>query len=312
MISFKRFTQELVLESIRAGLPHITTMNHEQTANLVKGGKIHLKDMTEKTDGMNMKFGHDEQGFYTHSTGSGNEKMRSPEDYENRARARAEKTGKPLDLTASRAFGHIHSTLASNKALRRHLEREYSRTGKETAVHGEMFYKNFGKPSETKNEIRFVGTSYDPSHMGHVGKFVIHSRLPINSEHDTEHFKNKLSDEHINFDDDKIEHKPSHVDVSDEEKEVGGLNHTLLGSRTTKTNKEAKLAEQEKLAGIQQKISKKVDTAVKGMKLTPKWGSGSEGAVVHPSEENPDAPRFKVTSDAFRKYRASDEAKWKK
>jgi hypothetical protein len=41
--------------------------------------------------------------------------------------------------------------------------------------------------------------------------------------------------------------------------------------------------------------------------LTPKWGSGSEGFVVHPSSENPEAPRFKKTSDDFRAYKANPE-----
>lgn len=312
MLLFKQFSKELMLESIRQGLPHITTMNHEQTSNLVKHGKIHLSNMTEKTDGMNMKFGHDENGFYTQSTGSGNEKMRNPEDYETRARLRAKTTGKPLDLTASKAFGHIHATLANNTKLRHHLTKEYKKRGKEIAVHGEMFYKNFGKPTNNPNEIKFVGTSYDTRHMGHTGKFIIHSQLPINTQHDIEHFKKHLSDEHINFDDDKIEHPKTHVNIENEAEEVKGLNHSLLSARTTKTNKEAKLAEQEKLNKIQQKISKKVDDTVKGMKLTPKWGSGSEGIVIHPSDEHPDAPRFKVTSDTFRSYRASDAAKWKK
>ena len=312
MISFSEFSQELVLESIRAGLPHVTTMSHEQTGNLLKGGKVYLTNMTEKTDGMNMKFGHDENGFYTQSTGSGNEKMRSPEDYENRARARSEATGKPLDLTASNAFRDIHSNLASNKALRRHLEREFKRTGKEVAVHGEIFYKKFGRPSGNGNEVKFVGTSYDPSHMGKVGKFVIHSKLPVNSEHDTEHFKNNLSDENINFDDDKILHPKKVIDVSDEERDYNGLNHDLIRSRTTKSNKEAKTLELAKMAAIQKRANDKISSSVNEMKLKPKWGSGTEGAVVHPSERNPDAPRYKITSAEFQKFKAEqDKNNWR-
>ena len=308
MISFKQYLSE----SIRQGLPHITTMDHGQFSNLIKDKKIHLHNLTEKTDGQSIKFGHDEHGFYTQSTGSGNEKMRSPEDFERRARNRAAATGKPLDLTASNAFGHIHRTLQSNEKLTSHLRDQYEKTGKEVAVRGESFYKPWGKPTETPGEIKFVATSYDPSHMGKVGKIVIHSKLPENQHHDLEHFKKNLSDSNINFDDDTIQHNKGHVDVSGEHKEFSKLNHDLIKSRTTPKNKSAKLAEIEKMNKIQQRVSQKVDSHVKGLNLTPKWGSGSEGVVIHPSQNNQDAPRFKVTSDVFRQYRASDAAKWKK
>jgi hypothetical protein len=299
----------MINESIRQGLPHITTMDHKQFGSLIKGGKVHIHDVTEKTDGQSMKFGHDEQGFYTQSTGSGNEKMRTASDYISRAIRRAQETGKEPNLTSAHAFAHIHKTLENNHALRAHLENHYNKTGKEVEVRGESFYKPWGRPSETKGEVKFVGTSYDPSHMGKVGKFVLHTKLPENQGHNVEHFKKNLSDENINFDDDKIEHKKGHVSVSDEHKQFSSLNHDLLSSRTTKTNKEAKEAEQKKLQEIQQRVSAKVDAHVKGLRVSPKWGSGSEGAVIHPSKQNPEAPRFKVTSDSFREYKASEESK---
>lgn len=308
MKTFKQYLSE----SIRQGLPHITTMNHEQFGNLIKNERVHVHNLTEKTDGQSIKFGHDEHGFYTQSTGSGDEKMRSPEDYERRAKNRAQTTGKPLDLTASNAFGHVHRTLQANEKLTGHLKNQYEKTGKEVTVRGESFYKPWGKPSETPGEVKFVATSYDPSHMGKVGKIVIHSKLPENQDHDLEHFKKNLSDANINFDDDTIQHEKGHVDVADEHREFSKLNHELIGSRTTPKNKAAKLAELEKMKDIQQRVSKKVDSHVKGLNLTPKWGSGSEGVVIHPSKDNPGAPRFKVTSDVFREYRASDSAKWKK
>lgn len=306
MITFKQYLTEA---SIRQGLPHITTMDHDQFHRLTKGGKVHVNDVTEKTDGQSFKFGHDEHGFYTQSTGSGVEKMRKPEDYEHRARKRAEATGKPVDLTAPKAFGHVHRVLAANSKLQEHLKNEHKKSGKEVAVRGESFYRPWGKPSEHKGEVKFVATSYDTSHMGHTGKIVIHSRLPENQHHDLEHFKKHLSDEHINFDDDKIQHPKGHVDVSDERKRFEGLNHELLNSRTTPKNKEAKAAENAKFDEIKKSASDKVDAHVKSLGLRPKWGHGSEGAVVHPSSKNKDAPRFKVTSDAFRAYRASDAAK---
>jgi len=305
----KTFKEFLVERSIRQGLPHVHSMDVDQFHKLTIDGKVHIHHVTEKTDGQTLKFGHDEQGFYTQSSGSGDEKMRSHEDYEKRARRRAAETGKPLDLTSSKAFGHIHKTLQANKKLTDHLASEHKRTGKEVAVRGESFYKPWGRPSESKiGEVKFVGTSYDPSHMGKVGKIVIHSKLPENQDHDVEHFKKNLSDEHINFDDDKIEHKKGHVDVSKERADFDKLNHELLRSRTTPSNKEAKQHEIDKFNFIKQKTSKKVDAHVKSLGIRPKWGSGSEGAVIHPKEGHP-MPRFKVTSDAFKKYKASDESK---
>ena len=288
---------------VRGGLPHITTMDHNQFKELASDGKVHLHSMTEKTDGQAHVFGHDEHGFYTQSSGSGTDKMRSPEDFKARAKAQAEKKGVEPNYHSAEAFGHIHSILASNKPLQDHLKSEYKKRGSEVKVRGESFYKPWGKDGDHPGETKFVGTSYATHHMGTVGKYVIHTKLPDNAHHDVEHFKKNLSSKEINFDDDKIHHEPHHVDVSAEKKKFEGLNHDLLSARTTKTNKEAKTAELEKFGDIKKRVSAKVDTHIKKLGLSPKWGSGSEGIVVHPSEHKPTSPRFKVTSDSFRKYK---------
>ena len=305
MLSFRSF----LLEGIRQGLPHITTMDHEQFTNLIHGGHVGLPEVTEKTDGMTHVFGHDEHGFYTQSSGSGNERMRKPEDFIERAKRRAEETGKPLDLTAANAFAHVHRLLQSNEALQDHLKRKAQESGGETKVRGEVFYKPLSRPSEEHpGQIKFVGTSYDPSHMGSVGKYVIHTKLPENQDHDADHFARHFSTPEMNFDSDKVEHEPSHVDVSDEHKEFHKLDHDLLKSRTTPSNKAAKMAEMEKFDIIKKSVSDKVDAHVKKKGYTPKWGSGSEGLVVHPAKGSP-APRFKITSPGFREYKASDASK---
>lgn len=288
---------------VRGGLPHITTMDHKQFRDLAHDGKVHLHSMTEKTDGQAHVFGHDEHGFYTQSSGSGTDKMRHPDDFKKRAKAQAEKKGVEPNYTSSEAFGHIHKVLASNKPLQDHLKAEHKKTGEDVRVRGESFYRPWGRDGDHPGETKFVGTSYATHHMGTVGKYVIHTKLPENKNHDVEHFKKNLSSKEINFDDDKIHHIQHHVDVSAEKKKFDGLNHELLGSRTTKTNKEAKTAELAKFGDIKARASAKVDKHLKSLKLAPKWGSGSEGIVVHPSEHKPSSPRFKVTSDAFRKYK---------
>lgn len=294
-----------IVESIRQGLPHIINMTRDQFSGLTKGNKIHVDKVTEKTDGMTHMMGYDEHGFYTQSSGSGNEKMRSAQDFTDRATRRSQETDKPLDLTAANAFGNIHKILHANQGLQDHLKTQYEKTGEETKIRGEAFYKPLSTPSDSKpGEIKFVGTSYDPSHMGSVGKYVIHSQLPENHHVNLEHFKSTLSTPEMNFDDDIIKHKAAHIDVTDKVKEYNELNHELLAARTTVKNKELKGIETAKFDAIKKKVSDKVDAHVKSVGLTPKWGTGSEGIVVHPSSENAEAPRFKVTSKAFRTYKA--------
>lgn len=305
MKSFKQF----IKESVRVGLPHVystktaagndtPSLSTDQFHHLTKSGSVNISDVTEKTDGQTFKMGHDEHGFYTQHSGSGDEKIRSPEGHVERAKRRAKETGKEYDGTAPNAFANFHRALQNNTGLQDHLKSQYKKTGKEVVVRGEAFNNDLARPSDShKDEVKFVHTSYKkPSGQG---TFVIHSKLPENQGHDTEHFK-KLSNEHISFDDDKISHKPGHVDVSDEVKEFHGLNHDLINSRTTKTNKEAKMAEIEKFNGVKKKVHAKISDHIGKLNINNKWGSGTEGLVVHPPENNPDAPRFKIINPAFK------------
>lgn len=308
MLSFNEFLKESVLitEGIRQGLPHILTMHHDDLHNLLNSGRINMSNKTEKTDGSTHIMGWDKDGFYTQSSGSGNEKMRMPGDYAARATRRSQETGKPLDLTGSNMFDHVHDTLSKNKKLMEYLRNHAAKQGGEAKIRSELFYTPYGRPSEDKaGEVKFVGTSYDPSHIGQVGKMVVHTQLPDNKFHDVETLK-KIGNKDINFDDDKIDSAPTAVDVADERETMKGIDRNLLNSRTTPKNKEAKAAETAKLDEIRKRVSDKVDAHVKTLNISPKWGSGSEGVVVHPPEGS-DAPRFKVTSDNFRKYKAAEK-----
>jgi hypothetical protein len=308
MISFNEFLKEstLITEGIRQGLPHILTMHHDDLHDLLKSGRINMSRKTEKTDGSTHIMGWDKDGFYTQSSGSGNDKMRATGDYAARATRRSQESGKPLDLTGSNMFDHVHDTLSKNKKLMSYLKTQAAREGGETKMRSELFYTPYGRPSEDKSgEVKFVGTSYDPSHIGQVGKMVIHSQLPDNKLHNIEAVK-KTGNNDINFDDDMIDTPPTAVDVSDEREMMKGINRDLLNSRTVPKNKEAKAAETAKLDDIRKRVSDKVDTHVKSLNISPKWGSGSEGVVIHPPEGS-DQPRFKVTSDGFRKYKADQK-----
>jgi hypothetical protein len=308
MITFNQFLKEstLITEGIRQGLPHILTMHHDDFHNLLKSGRINMSRKTEKTDGSTHIMGWDKDGFYTQSSGSGNDKMRASGDYAARATRRSQESGKPLDLTGSNMFDHVHDTLSKNKKLMAYLKTQAAREGGETKLRSELFYSPYGRPSEDKaGEVKFVGTSYDPSHIGQVGKMVIHSQLPDNRLHNIEAVK-KTGNNDINFDDDMIDTPPTAVDVSDERDMMKGINRDLLNSRTVPKNKEAKAAETAKLDEIRKRVSDKVDTHIKSLNISPKWGSGSEGVVIHPPEGS-DQPRFKATSEGFKKYKAEQK-----
>jgi hypothetical protein len=141
--------------------------------------------------------------------------------------------------------------------------------------------------------------------MGRQGSFIIHSKLPENQGHDVEHFKKALSDSNITFDHDKVDHPKGHVDVASEVEDFNKLDHGLINSRTTPKNKAAKLAEIEKFNNVKKRVTAKVQGHVRKLGIKPKFGSGSEGLIVHPSSSNPEAARFKLTSDAFKKAKAT-------
>lgn len=311
----KRFKSFLNEASIRQGLPHLyssptpaggqtPSLSTDQFRNLVKGGKIHIHHITEKTDGQTFKFGHDEHGFYTQHSGSGDERIRTPEGHIERAKRRAKETGKEYMPTGPEAMAQFHAALQNNQKLQSHLRNQYKKTGKEVVVRGEAFNKALAQPGDKKGEVKFVHTSYSPEGMGKQGAFIIHSKLPDNADHDTNHFKKNLSDSNITFDDDKIEHKAGHVDVADEERDFNHLNHDLINSRTTPKNKEAKMAELERFNQIKTRVHNKVSKHLQSLGIKNKWGSGTEGLVIHPSLVNPDAPRFKAVNPAFKEAKA--------
>jgi hypothetical protein len=311
MLRFKSFLNE---SKVRQGLPHLystttaagnqtPSLSTDQFRNLVRGGKVHIHHVTEKTDGQTFKFGHDEHGFYTQHSGSGDERIRTAEGHIERAQRRAQETGKEYVPTAPEAMAAFHSALHNNKALQEHLKKQYKKTGKEVVVRGEAFNNSLAQPGDKPGEVKFVHTSYKKP-KAKQGAFIIHTKLPENTDHDAEHFKNNLSDSNIEFDHDKIDHKPGHVDVRDEEKEFHNLNHELINSRTVPKNKEAKMAELQRFNDIKTRVSNKVSEHLKTLGITNKFGSGTEGLVVHPSPKNPEAPRFKAINPAFKEAKA--------
>ncbi len=299
------FTNNILFESaMRQGLPHVKTMTSDQFKSLISTGKVHLDSMTEKTDGIPHKMGWDENGFYTQASISGKEKMRSPQDYLDRAHRRSQETGKPLNLGPATSFGKIHDVFHKNKFIQNHLQKTYEKTGEESIMRGELYYKPLALPSETSpHEMKFVLTPYDTRDMGKLGKYVIHTKLPENKHiSDIDSFKKGASDKQgFVVDDDIIPITKSSVNVAKHKKEFDTtINHDLINAKKTKENSADKEVEELKFSDLKERVSGLIDNHIRKMKLSPKWGSGSEGMVIHPSDQNPEAPRFKVTSDAFR------------
>lgn len=281
MLRFKSF----LLESegkLRQGLSHVSDLKHDQLSNLVSSGNIH-GDVTEKSDGSAFEVGHDEHGFFTRTSHS--DKMRNSGDYQSAAK---KKFGEGFDPSISAHFDRIHKELHSNPKLTSYLAKTPGKSMK-----GEIFYKPHGKPTES-GELRFVGTAYDPKKMGESGSFIVHSKLSDNSHHDINHLKT-LGDENFNIDHDDV-NKKVNIDVSKEKEDLSKINTDLLSSRK-KADKEAKMAENAKLDSIKSSIHNKLKGHLSELK--PKWGSETEGYVIHPHKGS-SAPRIKVISDTFK------------
>lgn len=303
MIKFRTF----LLEAVREGLPHPSTMSHEQFGNLIKHGSFDISNVTEKTDGMPHEFGYDEQGFYTRTKPTGEHKVRSREHYEQLLRAKASEKY-PYKQDKANTFSHIHELLHNNPELQSHLQHRFAQTGQDVRVKGEILYKPLSQPSEYEGEHRFVATSYRTDHMGKYGKYIIHTQLPENAGHPIEALK-AASSSLLNFDDDKIKYPPTTIKVPGHiTAAFNGIKKELISSRTTKTNQEAKMAEIAKFDAIKGQMSNIIDQHFKT--IAPKWGSETEGYVVHPTHEG--MPRFKVTSQTFRERVAQGPVEWKK
>lgn len=327
MIKFRTF----LLEAVAQSLPHIQTMSRGQLGDLIARRKIHLSsdNVTEKSDAQPFKIGFGARGFWTQTKATRGIKVYSGKDYETILQQKAAELEQkapgryPYKPEKAKNFSNIHDIFAGNSKLLSHLEDTFHKTGKEVEVTGEMFYKGLLQPKDERDppgERRFVATPYrvEQPHMGEHGMFVIHTQLPENAGHNIEKLKQASDPQGFKIDDDKIDmpktiiHVPEHITQRFNE-----LNHKLIDSRTTPSNKAEKAAEQKKFEAIRQELSDHVDRHVPH--VSPKWSrTGTEGFVIHPPppedlpEDLPPIPRFKITSSAFRAAREEGPVKWDK
>jgi hypothetical protein len=272
-------------------LPHLRDLKPGDVHKLISSGKLPV-DFTEKTDGLAFGVGYDKDGFYTRSARS--DKVRNVGEYTAYTKR---KYGEDHESPFSHHYDEIHHRMQSNQELHNYLKTLHHKTGGEdVSLKGEMFWKPLGEESE--KGVKFVGTHYDPTKMGTHGKFVLHSKLPENSIHD--HKKvSSLSASDIHFDNDSISNGSKTFDVSDELSQFNSLNHEAMSSRK-KADAESKEHENRKFQSIKSSLESKLREHVNN-NIKPKFGNETEGVVAHPRNSN--APKFKLVSDSFSKFK---------
>lgn len=286
-------------DTLRKGIIHPKDMKYEHVKRLIGNGTL-SGTATEKTDGLGFEVYHDENGLGVRSS-------RSPKIAENDTfeRIAKEKFGEDLDPTMSRHYDNMKNALLGNKKLREYLKQKYDETGSPVSMKGELFYKPFGSPAEDGG-IKFVGTSYDPSKMGKMGSFILHSQVGGNEVHDPETVKN-LGDSNFNFDHDIVQNGRYSIPAKDLKEKLEQINPEILVSRK-KEHAEAKSMEQRKLAELNDQVEKRLRTHTDA--LEPKWAmpgsKASEGHVVQP--DDPDADKVKLTSKGFQIFKALQAA----
>lgn len=286
MLSFKQFIKE---SAMRQGLPHFKDLKPNELHSLISTGKL-SGNLTEKTDGLAFKVGHDKDGFYTQSARS--DKVRTPTGYSDWGIT----NGKESPF--ANHYDNIHQTLSNNPNLRKHLEDLHNKSGgQDVSIQGEMFWKPLGEPSE--KGIKFVGTHYDPNKMGSHGTFVMHSKLPNNVHHDPNKIS-ELSNDQINFAHDKVANGKVNLDVSDELNGFNNLDHEKMNSRK-KADFEEKEYHKRKFDAIKKNLENRLRIHINN-KVKPKFGNETEGYVFHPNTKG--SPRFKLTSDNFAAFKA--------
>lgn len=294
--------------SIRQGLPHLystvtakgnltPSLSVEQFRELTKDGYIHLENITEKTDGMSFILGYDRHGFFTQHSGSGDKRAYRGSDHIMRAYARAREKNEVYDGRMPRSVSEIHKALAENDRLMAYLSDTYRKYG-EQVIRGELFNRALGKRHWFTGEMSFVHTRYKLKHIGKLGTFILHSQLEDNIRHAPFAFP-MFTDKYITFDHDIIEFTPYSVDVSYEVELFNQLDHSLIMRRATPKTKAAKDAENAAFNEIKKSVSEKTTSILSTLGIKNKWGSGTEGFVVHAPARSPEAPRFKITSREF-------------
>jgi hypothetical protein len=231
---------------------------------------LKIKAVTEKTDGMCFLIGRDEEGFYTQSSSSSTERMRTAHDYFERAERRQKETGRSYNPIIQAAFAQTHAVLAEYEPLHFYMPK----TG---VVRGELLSRAVVKQFYPDSMV-FNAIPYFNDRIGHVSTFLIHTQLT-----DPEITKNHvfISGHQVQFDHDLVatnieipiddRFTPKATDLpGDHERNMRSLEITLL------------------------------QLLLDNNLYNPKWGPEAEGHIFH--FEDPTMPMLKLTTPFFRNY----------
>lgn len=254
----------------RIGLPAIKQFNYSQLQVIHQQGGIDMSLITEKPDGCAFVIGYDDRGFFTQSSLSSDQRMRSPSDYMARADNRYHETEK-LNMAAVFMFSHVHMCLHNNNHLQQYL---YARhLFRDVLIRCELLYRPCSKVADEHISPLHVG--YHKDNFGTVAMIVIHSQLLDKTMHDLDLIL-LSSNAQVKF----------HTDIC----------RNAHGSWVQLTYPVL-------LSKLSDDVDKHIETT---LTFCSRWGNNQpEGFVVHPTTSCPMQPRFKVTSPSFRQYMQS-------
>lgn len=237
---------------------------------MVRDRTLKIKAVTEKTDGMCFLIGRDEEGFYTQSSSSSTERMRTAYDYFERAERRQKETGRPYNPIIQAAFAQTHAVLAEYEPLHFHL----SQNG---VLRGDLLSRAVVKQFYPDSMV-FNAIPYYNKWIGHVSTFLVHSQLT-----DPEITKNLIfiHGHQVGFDHDLV---ATNIEIPIDD---------LLAPKI------------DDLPGAHTRNMAWLETTLLQFLLDNelynfKWGPQSEGHIFH--FEDPALPMLKLTTPFFRNY----------
>lgn len=306
MKTFKNYLAE-VKKTKRVGIDHINKMKpldfialmqyfKNDMEGILKGESVKI---TEKVDGMGLRFGVDDSGrFFLESSNSGPQFVHGAfSDYTTK------KHGKSNEI--SQSYDDIFAK------LEKHPVTKYLKSlGGAVKVVCECLYVPMGKGDD--KYVSFIATKYDRSKLGKTATFVLFNALDFDNLPRTDYNEiinnlKKLSDGDFNFDDPSI--SSSDIDVTYEIKDFfTAINKYKEIERVITSRKKVDKEEKEILKSLIQKfqnqIAGKFLAAVRGGKFGPEI----EGIVI----ELANGKTLKVVTDNFKKGKESYNKEYKK
>lgn len=291
--------------SIRKGIPHVystKTVKDNWTPSLslcefestIKDGFVYTDNITEKTDGQFFLVGMDHAGFYSQHTGSGINRARSNCDHYKLAMQKHLKRGGNFKADIYRSFDAFHELL--HDKMDDYLRSVYQ-LGYEPVIRGEVFMNSIAT-IHNQVEVSYNYIKYDSRYFGEYGAFVIHSAMNHGGYKD--HIW-RWCDDTLTITDDRVKYARGAtitrcIDVMDILEEFKSYEFGVLTQRTTPKNREEKTEQFNTFNNLKKKLHARISNNIN---VVAKWGNELEGIIIHPSDKNPAAARFKLINEYF-------------